>query len=66
MLLRIFYNREPVLGTDQIGELSDSPIASDEIAELVGAVKGRGVPVDMIMNVRFVGMGTDDKRMIFL
>ncbi len=66
MLLRILYDRESVFCTDQIGELSDSPIAPDEVAELVCAVKCRGVPIDMIMNVRLVGMGADDKRMIFL
>lgn len=48
VLLRILNDREPVFGTDQIGELSDSPVASDEVAELVGAVKCRGVPVDMV------------------
>ena len=39
MLLRILYDRESVFCTDQIGELSDSPIAPDEVAELVCAVK---------------------------
>ena len=64
MLLRIFNDREPVFCADQVGELADCPIASDEIAELVCTVKGRGVPVNMIVNVCFVGVGANDKRMI--
>ena len=66
MLLRILYDRESVFCTDQIRELSDSPIASNEVAELVCAVKSRGVPIDVVMNVRLVGMGADDKSMISL
>ena len=46
-----------------IRELSDCPIASDEVAELPRAVQGRGVPVDMIVDMGFVRkLGVDKKN----
>ena len=64
VFLRILYNGQPVFCANLIGELSDCPIASDEVAELPRAVQGRGVPVDMIMDMGFICVGADKKRMV--
>lgn len=66
VLLRILYNRQPVLRADQVGELTDCPVASDEVRKLPCAVKRRRVPVDMIVDMRFVRMGAYDKSVIAL
>lgn len=60
------YNRQPVLRADQVGELTDCPVASDEVRKLPCAVKRRRVPVDMIVDMRFVRMGAYDKSVIAL
>ena len=37
---------------------------ADEVAELPGTVMGRGIVVDVIMNVLFVYMGTDEELIL--
>ena len=39
---------------------------ADEVAELPGAVIGGGIVVDVIMNVLFVYMGTDEELILAL
>lgn len=53
-----------MFGTNQVGKLADNPAASNEVAELSCAVKGRRIPVNMIVNVRFVNVGTNNKCVI--
>ena len=59
--LRILYNRQPVLCADQIGQPADGAVAADEVLELPRTVQCRGVPVDVVVNVLFVGVGADEK-----
>ena len=39
---------------------------ADEVAEFPGAVIGRGIVVNVIVNVAFVGMGADKKLILAL
>ena len=61
VFLRILYHGQPVLGADQVGQPADSAVAADEVLELFRTVQRRGVPVDVVVNVLFVGVGADEK-----
>ena len=40
---------------------TDGAVAADEVLELFRTVQRRGVPVDVVMNVLFVGVGADEE-----
>ena len=61
VFLWILHHGQPVLGADQVGQPADSAVAPDEVLELPRTVQCRGVPVDVVMNVLFVGVGADEK-----
>ena len=50
-----------MLGADQVGQPADSAVAPDEVLELFRTVQRRGVPVDVVVNVLFVGVGADEE-----
>ena len=52
--------------TDKIAELPDSFGAAPEVAKFSRAVQRSGVPNNVIMDMLFVGVGTDDKGMVAL
>ena len=64
--LWILNHRQPVLHTDKIAELPDSFGAAPEVAKFPRAVQRSGVPNNVIMDMLFVGVGTDDKGMVAL
>ena len=66
VLLRILHHGQPVLGADQVGQPADGAVAPDEILELPRTVQRRGVPVDVVVNVLFIGVGTDEKCVLAL
>ena len=53
-----------MLGADQVGQPADGAVAADEVLELPRTVQRRGVPVDVVVNVLFVGVGTDEESVI--
>lgn len=59
--LRIFNDRQLMLGTDKVAEPGNSSARSAEIPELPFAVERDGVPIDMIVDMGFVGMGANKK-----
>lgn len=61
VFLRILHHGQPVLGADQVGQPADGAVAADEVLELPRTVQRRGVPVDVVVNVLFVGVGTDEE-----
>ena len=61
MPLRIIHHGQPMLGADQVGQPADGAVAADEVLELPRTVQRRGVPVDVVVNVLFVGVGADEK-----
>ena len=61
VFLRILHHGQPVLGADQVGQPADSAVAPDEVLELFRTVQRRGVPIDVVVNVLFVGVGADEK-----
>ena len=61
VFLWILHHGQPVLGADQVGQPADSAVAPDEVLELPRTVQCRGVPVDVVVNVLFVGVGTDEE-----
>ena len=66
VFLWILHHGQPVLGADQVGQSADSAVAADEVLKLPRTVQRRGVPVDVVVDVLFVGVGTDDKGMVAL
>lgn len=57
---------ELVLHTDQVAELSHRLAAPVKIAEFALAVKGGGVPNDMIMDVCFIRVRGDNEGVLSL
>jgi len=53
-LFRIFYNRQTVLGADEVAAPAQGESRADEVSELPCMVKRRAVPDDMRMDVRTV------------
>ncbi len=64
MPLRILHDGQPVLDAQRIVEPTHGPGAAPKVSELPCAVKGRGIPDDMIMNVVFVNVGADNKSVV--
>ena len=55
-----------MLNTYPVREPPQSKGRADEIMKLPGAVKGRGIVINVIMNVPFVDVGTDEKLVLTL
>lgn len=58
------YHRQRVLQAHQIRQPPQGKAGADEVAEFPGAVIGRGIVVNVIVNVAFAGMGTDKKLIL--
>ena len=66
VFLRILHHGQPVLGADQVGQPADGAVAADEVLELSRTVQRRGVPIDVVVNVLFVGVGADEESVFSL
>ena len=55
-----------MLNAHPVGEPPQGKGGADEIVELPGAIKGRGIKIDVIVNVALVGMGADEKLVLVL
>lgn len=53
-----------MLSTDKIAQSCNGYAGPAEVSELPFAVKRNSVPIDMIVNVSFIGMGAD-KESVF-
>ena len=62
--LRIFNHRHSVLNTDQVTKPPNCYRAAQEISKFAGAVQRGGIPIDVIMDMMLVCVGTNDKGMI--
>ena len=62
VFLWILHHGQPVLGADQVGQPADGAVAPDEVIELPRTVQRRGVPVDVVVNVLFVGVGANEEK----
>ena len=49
---------------DQIAQLADDPGRTEEVSEFTFVIEGCGVPNDVVMNVRFVSMSTNDESIV--
>lgn len=59
--LRIFNDRQLMLGTDKVAQPCNSSARSAEIPKLPFAVERDGVPINMIVDMGFVGMSANKK-----
>ena len=66
VFLWILHHGQPVLGADQVGQPADSAVAADEVLELPRTVQCRGVPIDVVMDMLFVGVGADEESVFAL
>ena len=64
--LGIYDHGQIVLQTYPVRQPPQGKRGADEVAELPGAVIGGGIVVDVIMNVLFVYMGTDEELILAL
>ena len=62
--LRLFDNRQLMLGTNEVAEPCHGFAGPAEIPELPLAIKRDGVPIDVIVDMGFIGMGAD-KESVF-
>ena len=62
--LRILHDGQPVLDAQRIVEPPHGSCAAPKVSELPGAVEGRGIPDDMIMDVVLVDVGADDESVV--
>ena len=53
-----------MLNADQVAQLPDCHGAAPEVPEFPGAVKTGGVPVNVIVDVLLIRMGTDNEGVI--
>ena len=60
------YHGQRVFQAHPIRQLPQGKAGADEVAEFPGAVIGRGIVVNVIVNVAFVGMGADKKLILAL
>ena len=66
VLFRILDDRQLMLNTHPVREPPHRKAGADEVVKLPGAVLGRGVVVNVIVNVPFVDVCTDKKLVIAL
>ena len=66
VLFWILDNRQLMLNAHPVREPPHRKAGADEVMKLPGAVKGRGVVINVIMNVPFVDVGTDEKLVLTL
>ena len=62
--LRILNDRQLMFRTDKVTQPCHGSVRSAEVSELLCAIKRDGVPIDMIVDVGFVGMSAD-KESVF-
>lgn len=53
-----------MLNANQVAQLQDCHGAAPEVPEFPGAVKTGGVPVNVIVDVLLIRVGTDDESMV--
>ena len=61
VLFGILYHGQIMLQTYPVRQPPEGKAGAEEIMEFPGAVKGRGIEIDVIVNVALVGMGADEK-----
>ena len=66
VLFRILDNGQLMLDTHPVREPPHRKAGADEVVKLPGTVKGRGVVINMIMNVALVDVGTNEKLVLSL
>ena len=66
VLFRILDNRQLMLNAHPVREPPHRKAGADEVMKLPGAVLGRGVVINVIMNVAFVDVGTNEKLVLAL
>lgn len=64
VLFGILYHGQIMLQTYPVGQPPEGKAGADEIMEFPGAVKGRGVEIDVVVDVALVGMGADEKLVL--
>ena len=64
VLFRILDNGQLMLNAHPVREPPHRKAGADEVVKLPGAVKGRGVVINVIVNVALVGMCAD-KKLVF-
>ena len=55
-----------MFGTDQIAQLADSACTVPKVSEFSPAIRGGGVPNDMVVNVAAIDMSAENKSVIAL
>ena len=58
------YHGQRVFQAYPVRQPPEGKAGAEEIMEFPGAVKGRGVEIDVVVDVALVGMGTD-KKLVF-
>ena len=66
VLFGILDNRQLVLNAHPVREPPHRKAGADEVVKLPGAVKGRGVVINVIVNVALVDVGTNEKLVLAL
>ena len=61
VLFGILYHGQIMLQTYPVRQPPEGKAGAEEIMEFPGAVKGRGIEIDVVVNVALVGMGADEK-----
>ena len=62
--LRILHNGQLMLQADQVAEPRDGTPRTEKIPKLMLVVQRDGVPVDVIVNMLFVGVRADEKGVL--
>ena len=64
VLFRILNDGQFMLNAHPIRKPPQSKGRADEVMKLPGAVKGRGIEINMVMRMFLVNMGTDEKLVL--
>lgn len=64
MLAGVLYHGQIMLQAYPVRQPPEGKAGADEIMEFPGAVKGRGIVVNVIVDVALVGMGADEKLVL--
>ncbi len=57
----VLYHGQIMLQTYPVRQPPEGKAGAEEVMEFPGAVKGRGIEIDVVVNVALVGMGADEK-----